>query len=209
MDYSDTIEYLKNSSLSFFDCKSEEEFKQKYNGNYSIYLIKWKKENVFTWGTMSPKSNRIRKSSIFNKKLTGKYDRRVDYLMLNKIYGVEKVFIFQFGCNEESLKHEGIIKYSMNQKFCYSGIDGNDRDEISTNIYNKFKKTNWFSKYDDKTKKLFEEFFYDVFLGKLKHPNNPKRTFYYGDCLEPKFLKTIEKNFLEPVVENVLDVRFY
>jgi hypothetical protein len=48
-----------------------------------------------------------------------------------------------------------------------------------------------------------------VFLGKLKHPKNPKRTFYYGDCLEPKFFRTINKEYLEPVIEKVLDVDFY
>ena len=34
---------------------------------------------------MSGSSDRIRNSSILNKKLTGKYDRRVDYLMLKKL----------------------------------------------------------------------------------------------------------------------------
>ena len=48
-----------------------------------------------------------------------------------------------------------------------------------------------------------------MFLGKLKHPENPKRTFYYGDCLEPKLLRTINKEYLEPVIEKVLDVIFY
>ena len=43
----------------------------------------------------------------------------------------------------------------------------------------------------------------------MKHPENPKRTFYYGDCLEPKFMVTINKKYLEPVIESVLDVKFY
>ena len=59
---------------------------------------------------------------------------------------------------------------------------------------------------NDKT--LFDEYFNDVFLGKLKHPKNPKRTFFYGDSLEPKFLRTINKEYLELVIEKVLDVKF-
>ena len=51
-------------------------------------------------------------------------------------------------------------------------------------------------------------YFNDVFLGNLKHPKNPKRTFFYGDSLEPKFLRTVNKEYLEPVVEKVLDVKF-
>ena len=72
-----------------------------------------------------------------------------------------------------------------------------------------FKKTDWFKKFDNSLKTLFDEFFHEVFLGKIKHPINPKRTFYYGDCLEPKFLRTIEKEYLEDSVEKILDVHFY
>jgi len=43
----------------------------------------------------------------------------------------------------------------------------------------------------------------------LSYPKNPKRTFYYGDSLEPKFLRTIGKEYLEPSVEKILDVNFY
>ena len=84
MNFNQTIDYLKEKSISFFECISEIEFKSRYEKSYSIYVIKWKKQDVFNWGTMSPNNNRIRLSSIFNNKLTGKYDRRVDYLMLKK-----------------------------------------------------------------------------------------------------------------------------
>jgi len=56
---------------------------------------------------------------------------------------------------------------------------------------------------------MFDEFFNDVFLAKLKHPMYTKRKFYYGDSLEPKFLRTIGKEYLEPSVEKILDVNFY
>lgn len=209
MNYQESIGYLKSNSISFFECKSEKEFKEKYEKSYSIYLIKWKGEEIFNWGTMSPNSNRIRKSSIFNKKLTNKYDRRVDYLMFHKIFGLENVFIFKFETKEDTIFHEGVIKSSKNQLFCFSGVEGKNRDEISNNIYKMFKETDWFKRFDNSLKNLFDEFFYEVFLGKLKHPINPKRTFYYGDCLEPKFLRTINKEYLENPVEKILDVHFY
>ena len=50
-------------------------------------------------------------------------------------------------------------------------------------------------KIDIDTKNLFDDFFFNVFLGKLKHPENPKRTFYYGDCLEPIIEKILDVNF--------------
>lgn len=207
MNYLESIEYLKSNCLSFFTCNNENEFKEKHDNSPSLYFIKWKGDNVFNWGTS--KSNRIRKSSIFNRKLTGKYDRRVDYLMLKKIYGLDKVFIFKFKNDQDSRYHESVIKQKKNQKHCFSGIQGSNRDEISRTIYSMFKKTNWFDKFDEDLKNLFDEFFNDVFLGKLKHPTNPRRTFYYGDCLEPKFLRTIEKKYLEDPVEQILDVHFY
>ena len=42
---------------------------------------------------------------------------------------------------------------------------------------------------------MFDEFFNDVFLAKLKHPMYTKRKFYCGDSLEPKFLRTIGKEY--------------
>ena len=114
MDYITTLKYLYSKSISNFKCKSESEFKKRYSKSNFIYLIKWNKEDVFNWGTMSSNSNRIRKSSILNKKLTGKYDRRVDYLMLHKIYGLETINLFEFKTNEESRFHEGKIKESKN-----------------------------------------------------------------------------------------------
>lgn len=208
MNYNTTLDYLHSKSISHFKCKLESEFKERYSKSNFIYLIKWNKDDVFNWGTMSSNSNRIRKSSILNKKLTGKYDRRVDYLMLLKIYGLEVIYLFEFKTNEESRFHEEVIKKSKNQKHCFSGIKGMNREEISNQIYYLFKKTKWFLQFDHSLRKFFNEFFYEVFLGKLKHPINSKRTFYYGDSLEPKFLRTINKQYLEEPVEKILDVYF-
>ena len=207
MTFNQSLEYLKSNCVSFFDCMSEQEFKMKYQKSYSVYLIKWKMNEVFSWGTMSPKSNRIRKSSIFNNVLYGKYDRRVDYLMLLKIYGLEKVFVFDFRTKEDSRICEETIKLSKNQRHCFSGIIGKDRDEISKNIYSLFKKTPWYEKFDESTKVLFDEFFNDVFMGKVKHPRR-NIVFKHGDVLEPKFLRELNKDYLEPIVEKVLSVNF-
>ena len=155
---------------------------------------------------MSGSSNRIRKSSLMNKKLTGKYDRRVDYLMLLKIYGLKKVYLFE---NEEPVKYEKMLSNKLAQKYCYYGISGSNRDEISRNIYSKFRETLWFKQFSKKDINYFEEFFNKVFMAKLRHPNNQKRTFYYGDSLEPKFLRTIGKEYLESSIEKILDVNFY
>ena len=207
MKYIESLEYLKLNSLSYFECKTEKEFKEKYDNSNSVYLIKWKKGEVFNWGTMGPNSNRVRKSSVLNNFLTGKYDRRVDYLMFHKIFGLEIVYIFKFNSRDDSRFHEKTIRLSKNQRHCFSGIEGNNRDEISINIYSIFKQTEWYNQFDVKLKNQFDEFFYEVFLGNLKHPRR-NVSFKHGDVLEPKFLRTIGREYLEPVIEQVLDVKY-
>lgn len=206
MDYLDVVTFFDKECIKSFSFTSELEMKKSIEKQCKyVYLIIWSTDNIYSWGTMSGTSNRIRKSSILNNKLTGKYDRRVDYLMLKKIYGLEKVYLFEY---KEPLNKEKQLKDLHNQKHCYFGLEGRDRVEISKNIYQDFKQTNWYVNLDLNDKTLFDEYFNDVFLGKLKHPKNPNRTFFYGDSLEPKFLRTINKEYLEPVIEKVLDVKF-
>ncbi|MFC2109339.1 hypothetical protein ACFLSU_02095 [Bacteroidota bacterium] len=152
-------------------------------------------------------SDRVRKSSIFNSKLTGKYDRRVDYLMLKKIYGLPKVYLFEV--SDKATKYENYIKDVFCQKHCWHGFLGINREEISREILDEFIGTNHYSKLENSDKVLFNEYLEKVFFTKRKHPINPKRTFCWGDSLEPKFLKTIKMSYLEPVIERVLDVHFY
>lgn len=172
-----------------------------------LYLIIWSDEKeIFSWGTMSMNSNRIRKSSLLNKKLTGKYDRRVDYLMLKKLYPNFTLRVYK---TDDSLALERNLKTSYNQKHCYHGISGENRNEISLSIYSLFKETQFYQSQCELNKSLFDDFFHRIFLGKQRHPVNPKRTFFWGDCLEPKFLRTIEENQLEPAIEKILDVKFY
>ena len=208
MNFTDILEYFKENAEGWVIGATESELKSFLTDDFYVYLIKWNQDEIFSWGTMSKKSNRIRKSSLLNPKLTGKYDRRVDYLMLNKIYGLESVHLFRFLTQEVSRYHEDYIKVQNSQRFCYSKVLGDNRDEISRNIYTLFKGTDWYNSIDKKLQDDFNEFFYKVYLNKSRHPLNPRRTFFYGDCLEPKFLRTIGRGKLETSVEKILDVKF-
>tara|TARA_B100001287_G_scaffold211508_1_gene180339 strand:- start:645 stop:1028 length:384 start_codon:yes stop_codon:yes gene_type:complete len=97
MNYENYLNYFRLNSINSFEINSEFELKKniKSTSEY-LYFILWSSEdNIYSWGTMSARGNRIRKSSILNKKLTGKYDRRVDYLMLLKIHGFESIYLFE------------------------------------------------------------------------------------------------------------------
>jgi len=73
---------------------------------------------------MSYSSNRIRKASLLNSKLTGKYDRLVDYLMLRKIYPDFKICLFK---SESNLELEDELKKKFEQRHCYKGLTGGNR----------------------------------------------------------------------------------
>lgn len=208
MDIYKIISVLKKETSCFVEITCEKELKTfRKSGTQFLYLIIWNfNDDIFSWGTMSGSSDRIRKSSILNKKLTGKYDRRVDYLMLKKIMGIEKIYLFK--TEEKSTIIESEIKNLLNVKSCFYGLKGTNRDEISQNLYSKFKLTDHFINQSETDKKNFDLFFHEIFLGKKRHPENPKRTFFYGDCLEPGFLKKINYGYLESSIENMLDVVF-
>ncbi len=202
------IAYWSETTLDNISGQSEMELKPflvkeaKY-----IYLIVWdENEEIYSWGTMSYSSNRIRKSSLLNPKLTGKYDRRVDYLMLKKLYPGFKVWLFK---TEKNLELEDELKKKFDQRHCYKGLRGNNRVEITNNIYARFKLIESYVSQSDEDKRLFDDFFQTVYLAKRRHPHNSKRTFFYGDCLEPRFLHTIESPQFERAIERILDVRFY
>ena len=161
---------------------------------------------IIAWGTSANSSDRIRKASMFNPKLTGKYDRRVDYLMLKEIYGMPEVFIFE--TKGEATVAEAAVKTHFSQSHCYRGLPGTDRKQIAQGIVADFKKTPYFQSLTASDQSEFKRFLQDVYFAFRKHPTNPKRTFYWGDCLEPGFLRTIGVPELEPVVERTLRVLF-
>lgn len=203
------IQILRDQSTNWINTRNEQEIKSflKPSSQY-LYFIVWSKDrDIYSWGTTSGRSNRLRKSSLLNSKLTGKYDRRLDYLMLKKTIGLDEIFIFDTIDDPRIL--ESVIKKKNGTKYCYKGIRGNNRDEISRSIYNEFKKTKHYLNSSEKDKSRFDEYFEEVFLGRMRHPANPKRTFFFGDSLEPKFLRTIGKSYLEESIENLLDVKFY
>ena len=92
-----SLDYLNQNCIDFNLTHSNDDWRsfKKSNGQY-VYFIIWNESHeIFSWGTTSAKSDRIRKSSLLNDKLTGKYDRRVDYLMLKIIYGNPKIYIYE------------------------------------------------------------------------------------------------------------------
>jgi hypothetical protein len=203
-----SLEYLNENCVDSKLIQINEEWKsfKKASGQY-VYFIIWNESaEIFSWGTTSGISDRIRKSSLLNVKLTGKYDRRVDYLMLKIIYGSPKIIVFEMP--QKATEYEMFLKHHFCQLHCWNGLAGKDRNEISKGIIQEFKKTNHFTSLFALDQKEFENYLNHVFFAKRVHPKNPKRTFYWGDSLEPNFLPVIGCSHYENTIEKVLKVKF-
>lgn len=176
-----------------------------------VYVIDFT-ETKCAWGTASNKGDRLIKSGLLQSNLTGKYNRRGDYLMLRIIYGQPAITVYEFSCDAKIPEQE-FRKMFHGQtgkgSSCYIGFANSDRDSITSEIFEQFKGTDSYKQPPDSDKKLFDEFLMDFYLAKLKHPINPKRTFYYGDCMEPNFIrKTLNRPDIADAVGRILSVQF-
>lgn len=169
-----------------------------------LYLMRFS-VGVYAWGTCSNQNDRIRKSSLLDPKLTGKYDRRVDYLMLKVIFGQPTIHVFEAA---GATGVEAELRTRFGQRHCYRGLAGGDREEISRRIVEAFRDTPHFRGLARDTQDGFEQYLNDVFFARRRHPKNPSRTFFWGDSLEPGFLRTVGLTHLERPVEEALRVCF-
>lgn len=203
-----SLDYLSQHCLSSKLILNNEDWRSfKKSESQYVYFIIWDENHeIFSWGTTSGKSDRLRKSSLLNSKLTGKYDRRVDYLMLKIIYGNPKIFIFEMP--QTATIFETFLKNHFGQLHCWIGLNGKDRNDISKGIIQEFQNTNHFKNLLITDKIEFENFLNNVYFAKRVHPKNPKRTFYWGDSLEPNFLPVINCGHYEQTIEKVLNVKF-
>jgi hypothetical protein len=215
MNSDQVVGYLKQNSIRsavVADMDQVNQFLKTSKHKGWVYLIRFNgAQDRFAWGTTSKAGKRIRNSCIFDSKLTGKYDRRVDYLMLKQIHGLKSVHLFECRGNEVEVE-EGlrqVLQPGTSRGPCMSGFVAKDRDGIAREILGEFKKISGYARMSAQEQALFLEFCESFWLGKLKHPTKPKRTFYYGDCLEPNFIgRTLSRADLEPVIERALQVRF-
>lgn len=212
-EFEQTLDFFLQRSISnaivrsWDDCQK---FISNSNNKDWVYLIKFS-ETIYAWGTASKDGKRLRKTNLFHEKLSGKYDRKVDYLMLKIKYGQPTVQIFEFNMNAREVEQERRVSFygRTASGACLRGFTAGNREMIAKEIFDLFKTTDHYLQLDVTYKNLFDEFVSDFWLAKLKHPINPARTFYYGDCLEPNFLsRTLSRPDLIPIIEKTLKVKF-
>ncbi|MEO5971154.1 MAG: hypothetical protein ABIQ95_14595 [Bdellovibrionia bacterium] len=176
-----------------------------------VYVILFSEQDwIYSWGTASGRGDRLKKTGLLHPKLTGKYDRRGDYLMLKAIYGPPIFTVFEIENAVEAEQERRLQIYrGKRMGSCFRGFLSDDRDSITIEVFEKFKTTARYQDLEDTQQRIFEEFIVKFYLAKLRHPVNLNRTFYYGDCLEPHFLaRTLSRPDIEEVVALALNVEF-
>lgn len=212
MNFNLAFDFLKVGSRRHCGINSQEDWARFRASSLNpewVYLIRFD-DRRFAWGTCSGSSDRLRRASIFNPKLTGKYDRRVDYLMLKQCGGIRSVQVFEApgGVGGSAVDLETSLKRMAGQNHCFGGFKGRDRVQVSIEILTMFKSTPHYQSLSEEDQRGFDRYLCEVFFARAQHPSNPKRTFHWGDSLEPGFLRTIGKAELEGPIERALGVRF-
>lgn len=209
-EYNETLTFFEkeaNRSVSITDWQQARTFFTESTYKEWIYLIRFT-DSIYAWGTASGNGDRLKKSGLLQRKVTGKYDRRVDYQMLKLIYGAPTITLFEMPDNAVAIEQcrRGQIYDGTTKGPCMRGFVKHTRDSIAIEIYEKFKTSAHYVAQTAADKNTFDEFVIKYWLGKLRHPHR-NASFYYGDVLEPGFLgRTLERPDLVPVIERMLQI---
>lgn len=207
--FADAFEFLMARKISFAEVRSWDDwlaYRKRAGSDQFVYLYRFDAE-VFAWGTATGAGRRLRGGSMFHTKLSTKYDRRVDYLMLRILCAQPDAWVFAVTPSATAV--EGELKALFGQLHCYQALEGDDRLEISSSIYRRFRETPHFTSLADKTKDDFDRYMREVFL-KVPALTGPRSgaSFSFGDTLEPGFLRDVGYGDLEPAIEAALKVTF-
>jgi hypothetical protein len=214
-EYTATVEFFVAKALRCAEISTWAEAREFFQTSTCcnwVYVILFSNQDwTYAFGTASKDGRKLKNSGLFQRKLTGKYDRRGEYLMLRQIYGsAHQIRLFEI---EDARKSEGervreICGDNASGGTCLSGFAVHDRDSIVREIFDRFKMTVRYRHLFPRHARLFEEFIYDFYLAKLKHPHR-NASFHHGDCMEPNFLgRTLARNDIEEAVALALDVEF-
>jgi hypothetical protein len=166
-----------------------------------VYLYYWKVPGFFAWGTTSKSNDRVRKAGLFHDTPSGKYDRRVDYLIARKLYGMPRCFVFETLMGHRATKVEKALKEIIQPGIahCFHGLPGNTRREITDYFLSSLRESEHYQAAPDNIRVDWEQYVTTVYLVS-------RSPFKFGDTLEPNHLRKIGSDHLVPAIRYMLDL---
>jgi hypothetical protein len=183
------------------------QFKNRKPGQWA-YIYRFARGR-FAWGTSTGNGDRLARAGMLEHtpRLSGKYDRRVDYLMLRLIdERLPDVWVMETEGNARDA--ERAVMRHFKQSHCFRGFDDACcRLAISRAIYAEFRETKHYRGLKATERRGFDTFMGEGFFIRPPLKNGKGITFKYGDALEPRFFNTRFPG-LAPAVEAALRVEF-
>ena len=188
------------------DAEDWRTFKKRHRAGQFLYLYRFGR-TIFAWGTSTGTNDRVRKACMFDSTLTGKYDRRVDFLMLRLIHRDFEAWAFSTRGRARTV--EATLRRRFEQAHCYRGFpNACCRFNISRTIHAAFRRSGHYRRLSERDRRGFEQFMREVFFARPPLKNARHVTFKYGDTLEPKFLRGLGLRQFERAVTAALGVQF-
>jgi len=214
-DFTDAFRFLQAGAADSREVKEWSDwlsFRADSDSRQWVYLYRFT-PRVFAWGTATGTGARLRNPCMFHDTLTGKYDRRVDYLMLRLIHAetgrrIPRAWVFNYLGRAADIER-ALMKH-FGQSHCFRGFPAACcRRDISRSIHAAFRQTKHYGlQLKAEERRGFEEFMREVFFAEPARQNLKGVPFKFGDALEPKFLRDIGFEHLEGAVGAALDVKF-
>ena len=208
------IDFLQNSPdvLAHITITSADDLRAfpSQNNQHYLYLISWEEELEFgAWGTSSNPKRRLRNAMVFHDGLTGKYDRRVDYLIARRLWGYPIIRIFSIVNKDSALRLEqeiGTHVVHPNRpeiEHCFYCHTENDipasRQLVSQRLLNLFEQDG-FNRAPPDNVTAFMCYWNYIFLRPDEQPNG----FRNGDSLEPRYLSEKYLNVPPLAIESII-----
>ena len=194
------------------DKEALRQWRAEHRGMAMVYLLSWQ-QNLGAWGTSSFSTNRLRKSSVFGQPLSGKYDRRVDYLMANQIWGFPSVWVFPAATKSAAEAAEKGVLHLLGRRtgcHCFFGNEVgrlDNREEVSRRLWTAFQEhESWLSLRE--TSRIGFRRYMDAIYFCPNEQHVGGRSFRYGDSLEPGYIRPRVTQEVLDGIENALEVQF-
>lgn len=177
-------------------------FKRESRKREWVYLYRFSSTR-FAWGTSTRTNDRLRAAGMLESVpvVRGKYDRRVDFLMLRLIHGrMPDVWVAEAKRSARAV--ERAMMEHFHQSHCYRGLARDCcRRSMAEGLLDEFRRTSHWKSLSGRTRRLFSEYMKTVFFRRPPLRNSKGVAFRFGDTLEPGFVRRRFPHLADAIAE--------